>query len=373
MICWLCALMLINCKIPFDPSLKSSDTNTLVVEGYIDGATPVNFKLSRSRVLSVGDTAASRNELNALVTIEDDHQNTYPLTEAGNGTYISTDILNLDAAYQYRLHIVTSTGREYLSDLVPFRQAPPIDTTGWKLKDGGLQVFVNTHDPNNTTKYYRWEYSETWEFHSWYNSVSEYISATNSVVTRAVPVHICWQSDHSTNILLGSSAKLANDVINEMPLTFIEPHDRKLSVLYSIWLKQYALDINGYNYLTAMKNNTEQVGSIFDPQPNETVGNIHCVTDPSESVVGYISAGNSVEKRTFISNSSLPPGWIPFQDCPQIFVPDIPDSLQYYFSGGYDPIARSQSSAGQLGYSASYSGCVDCTLGGTNIKPAFWP
>ena len=342
------------------------------MEGYIDGAAPVSFKLSRSRILSPGDTASRRYEPGARVSIEDDHQNTYPFNGSGNGFYGDTTILNLNASYQYRIHIFTSAGREYLSDLVPFKQSPAIDTVGWKLKDDGVQIFLNTHDPKNATRYYRWEYSETWEIHAEYFSILRYVPDSNTIVPRTDRVFACWRTDNSTNIYLGSSANLANDVINEMPLAYIAPHDKKLSVLYSIWVKQYALDQNGYNYWVAIRNNTERVGSIFDPQPNEITGNVHCITDPSEKVVGYVSAGNSYEKRTFINNRSLPYTWNPAPDCPLRVVPNDPDSIKYYFGGQFDPIVSFQLASG-LSYSASYKECVDCTLSGTNIKPSFWP
>lgn len=368
------ALVLSNCKVPYEPTLKSSDTNSLVVEGVIDGAFPFVIKLSRSRMLTNGDTAAHKYELGAKVIVEDDHQNSYPLYETGMGTYSSLSTLSLNAAYQYRLHIFTANKEEYLSALVPFKSAPAIDSIGWNIKDGGVQVYVNTHDPNNSTTYYRWEYKETWEFHTEYYSNYEYISSDSTVIPRTNQINICWRSDSSTNIFLSSSANLSSDVIYQMPLPYIQPHDQKLSVLYSIWVKQFALDLNGYNYWLAMKNNTENVGSIFDPQPNETVGNIHCVTNPAENVVGYISAGNTYVKRVFISNQSLPLGWNLFNPCTLITVPNIKDSLAFYFGGGYDPIDVSGPPAfPPIAYSASDKSCVDCTLQGTNIKPSFWP
>jgi hypothetical protein len=375
-ICFLAVFFLATCKIPYNPVLKSSDTNSLVVEGYIDGAAPTSFKLSRSRRLSNGDTATRRVELNARVSIEDDHQNIFPLNEEGNGVYSSTGILNFSTASQYRIHIITSNGSEYLSDLVPFKPSPPIDSIGWKIKDNGVQIFLNTSDPNNSTKYYRWEYNETWQFHTSYYSNYEYDPNNNTVVPRTDQVYTCWQSDNSTAIFLGSSAKLANDVINEAPLAYIPPHDDKLSVLYSIWVKQYVLDANGYNYWIAMKSNTESVGSIFDPQPNETQGNIHCISDPAETVIGYINAGSSFEKRVFISNGDLPPGWNLLKDCPLYpNIPNNPDSLKFYFGGGgFTPIGVADPPRfPPAGYTASFIECVDCTFKGTNIKPSFWP
>ena len=368
------ALTISNCKVPYGPTLKSSDTNSLVVEGVIDGAFPFVIKLSRSRMLTNGDTAARKPELGAKVIVEDDHQNSFPLYETGMGTYSSLSTLSLNTAYQYRLHIFTANKEEYLSALVPFKSAPAIDSIGWNIKDGGVQVYVNTHDPNNSTRYYRWEYKETWEFHTEYYSNYKYISSDSTVIPRTDQINICWRSDSSTNIFLSSSANLSSDVIYQMPLPYIQPHDQKLSVLYSIWVKQFALDLNGYNYWLAMKNNTENVGSIFDPQPNETVGNIHCVTNPAENVVGYISAGSTYVKRVFISNQSLPLGWNLFTPCTLIVVPNIKDSLAFYFGGGYDPIDVSGPPAfPPVAYSASDKSCVDCTLQGTNLKPSFWP
>ena len=149
------ALTISNCKVPYGPTLKSSDTNSLVVEGVIDGAFPFVIKLSRSRMLTNGDMAARKPELGAKVIVEDDHQNSFPLYETGMGTYSSLSTLSLNAAYQYRLHIFTANKEEYLSALVPFKSAPAIDSIGWNIKDGGVQVYVNTHDPNNSTRYYR--------------------------------------------------------------------------------------------------------------------------------------------------------------------------------------------------------------------------
>ena len=375
MICSL-AIILSNCKIPYEPKLKSSDTNSLVVEGYIDGAIPMIIKLSRTRMLTNGDTAARKYELGARVIVEDDKQDSYPLSELGNGVYSSLNTLPLNTSNQYRLHIFTTENEEYLSDFVPFKPSPPIDSIGWNFKYDGVQIYANTHDPNNATTYYRWEYSETWEYHAYYSSLYEYDQVHDTVIPRLQQVYTCWQTDSSTSILLGSSAKLTSDVINEMALTYIQPHDTRLSVLYSIWVKQYALDVNGYNYWSAMQSNTESIGSIFDPQPNETAGNIHCVTSPAELVVGYINAGNTVQKRVFISNSSLPSDWNQYPFCLDTIVPNNKSALIHFFAestfvpigipppGIFPPVA----------YTASFEDCVDCrTYGGVTIKPSFWP
>jgi len=371
----LSALVLSRCKIPYEPKLKSSDTNVLVVEGYIDGSAPISLKLSRARKLTAGDTASPTRELHARVVVEDDHQDAYQLTEAGNGVYNMATILSLNSAYQYRVHIFSANGEEYLSDLVAVKTSPPIDTVGWAFKDDGVQLFLNTHDPANATTYYQWSCTETWEFKTPYDSYYEYVASNNTVIPRLVQVNTCWRSDTANLIFLGSSANLSSDVISQMPLALIPQHDPKISVLYSVLVTQYALDITAYNYWLSIANNTQHIGSIFDPQPNETPGNIHCVTNPAELVVGYIGAGNSSANRTFISNGSMPNGWNLPSTCTDTLVPNDPVSLKFFFSGGlYVPITEVViRPGGPFVYSASIVPCVDCTLKGTNVKPFFWP
>lgn len=374
MVCSLTVLLLANCKVPYDPPLKPTKVNNLVVEGFIDGADVTTIKLSRTRQISVGDTAALKFEANARVTIEDDQQGQYPLMEIGNGNYVSSGILSLNPAFKYRVHIFTIDGKEYLSDLVPFKASPSIDDIGLKLKDGDAQIFVNTHDPNNATKYYRWEYNETWEFHTTYYTYLKYDPDKNKVFPRTDQVNICWKNAGFTTIILGSSARLSSDVINEMPLVLIPNHNKRLSVLYSILVKQYALDLDGYNYWQAMKSNTESVGSIFDPQPNQTTGNVHCTTNADEVVVGYVGAGTTFTKRVFIPNSAVPADWNQNPFCDTYDVLNNPDSLKFYFAvGGLSPISEKVLPTRQTAYFSSKVECVDCTIDGSNVKPSFWP
>lgn len=136
---------------------------------------------------------------------------------------------------------------------------------------------------------------------------------------------------------------------------------------------QYALDSSAYNFWNALKANTENVGTLFDPQPNQNKGNIHCVNDTTERVIGYIGAGSTQQYRLFISNSSMPSDWNQEQNCSYLEVPPIKDSIVFYFTSGFDPIDVHTQGITILGYYGASSTCVDCTLTGSPIKPSFWP
>jgi len=364
-------LELVNCKVPYDPPVKSANAHYLVVEGYLNGNGQTTIKMSRTRNITSGDTAKNIYETGAHLQIEDDNNGHFPLNESANGVYSGNYLLN--PGNKYRLHIITTDGKEYISDFVPFKQSPPIDTINWNFKNGGVQIYANAHDPQDKTRFYRWDFQETWEFHSAFYSYLKWDSSLLKVVPRTNQIYICWRTENSTTTYLGSSTKLQQDIISGAPLNLIAFGDKRISVLYSTLVTQYALDSAAYNYWNAMKSNTENVGSIFDPQPNQTRGNIHCTKDSSEVVVGYIGAGITQQKRIFISNNQMPANWNSPPDCVIDSVPK--DSIAYYLGGtlGFVPIDTILDPMTRFGYTSSFLNCVDCTYYGTNVKPPFWP
>ena len=188
-------------------------------------------------------------------------------------------------------------------------------------------------------------------------------------------IFTCWRSDQSTNLLLGSSAKLSQDLIYEQPLILIPLGSQKLAIEYSIDVKQYALDANSYNFWQILQQNTEQLGSLFDAQPSELTGNVHNIASPNEPVLGYVSVSTIQEQRIFISE---PPSWIypPLQGCSEIEVANDPDTFAFYFRSTYIPVSADidQATGSIIGYFSAYSSCVDCIeQGGTTLKPPFWP
>ena len=138
-------------------------------------------------------------------------------------------------------------------------------------------------------------------------------------------------------------------------------------------MRQVALSENAYRFMEKMKKNTEELGSIFDPQPSELQGNIHCVTNPSEIVIGFVEVSEEKRKRIFIKRSEVP-DWGYSPGCSTVEIDNILDSIKKYGSGRLPTIAGKTSPFGAiLTFYAADPGCVDCTLSGTNVKPPFWP
>ncbi|MFI5136307.1 MAG: DUF4249 domain-containing protein [Sphingobacteriales bacterium] len=382
-----CVLFLIliqtltGCKKQINSQVLAKATNYLVVSGNIAlGDTTV---INLSRMLSVNDTARSKPELNAMVTIEGSQTGSYPLISKNNGNYTLAP-LNLSSAQNYRLKIVTSDGRQYASDFVPVKNSPPIDSVNYVVQYNGLQINVNTHDPANNTHYYRWDYTETYIVRSEYNS--RYIVVNHDTTALRTPdqqIYNCWATSYSSAIALGSSVNLSSDIIKNQQVALIPPKSEKLRVRYSILVKQYGLTSDAYNYFTLLKKNTEQLGSIFDAEPSELKGNIHSLSNSTEPVIGYVTVSAITQARIFVDNQNLPASWAPdlsyYNGC-QIFneyydyIPPLGSYderlvQEFIYTGFEIPI---DTILVPKGLKSARPYCVDCTLRGTNKQPAFW-
>jgi hypothetical protein len=374
-------ILMFSCRKLYNPPAIAGNNHFLAVDGFIQ--TGVNasstFTLTRSRDLT--DTIPTIPELGAQVSIKGSDGSSYSLQDyTGTGIYISS-AANLDSTISYQLAINTSDGKKYLSDLVPSKTAPPIDSVTWELDiDPTTQlptanVFVNAHDPTNNTRYYRWDYLETFKHDAVYDAPW---GEANGLIFPFPPggsTYECWSTLPSTNILLGTSIALSQDVITHVPIASYGMNDPKMDIGNSILVRQYPLTLDEYNFWLTVQKNSQSLGGLFDLQPAQISGNIHCITNPNDPALGYISASTVQVKRIYISNKSLP-GWKsnPFINCPQVsvlqdqlnlLVYNYPDTSYgpYHFGGDFTVYLV-----------VAPKSCLDCRYqGGTNIKPDFWP
>jgi len=381
-----------GCKKPYVPPVISSNNSYLVIEGLINSGADSTF-IKITRTVKLSSKAAPAPELNAIVTVESDKNTTYLLQEAGNGLYQSAS-LNLDATAKYRLRVKTSDNKEYLSDFVEAKDTPPIDSISYSVQNNGVQFSVNSHDPRNNTRYYRWDFDETWQYISYYQSFYKMDNTGYPTYRIAYNgpdnIYNCFATAQSHQILLGSSAKLTNDVISNAPVDFIAAGSGKISHGYSMMLRQYALTTEGFSYWQNVKKNTEQLGSIFDAQPSTLQGNIHCISNPAEPVIGFISVSSVKAKRLYVDNhfaGLFVPYYVEPPDvgaCPLKTIAVAPeqsfqDRLNRIFSNGDTVLVNAINPPGIpiiVGYSYAWKECVDCRTKqpyGTNTKPVFWP
>ncbi len=182
-------------------------------------------------------------------------------------------------------------------------------------------------------------------------------------------IHYCWGSKTSNRIILGKSDNLSENRIKDHTILSLEPFNSRFSYLYSILVKQQTLDKKAYEYFDNMRKNVEQTGGIFAPQPTEIKGNITCLSDPKEIIIGYIYATTELSYRLYIKAEEVP-GMGEIFDCREKKT-FIEGELDKAYGQGMAILSEGDKAGIYICISRR---CVDCTArGGSKNKPDFWP
>ena len=357
------------CLEPYNPPEIKEDVDILVVDGFIN-TTDSSSQVHLSKAVPLSYNEEPRAVSNALVQVEEENGPSYTLQELESGSYSLTK-MNLNPAKRYRLSVLTNNDAKYFSDFIDLVPTPQIDSVTWhpSQQQPGIDIFVNTHDDSGRSKYYRWTFEETWVYRSNYGAMYKIVSG--QVEPNPLDISTCYHSKPSTEIHLGSTVQLSTEVIRNFPLVFIPVLSQKVSVKYSILVKQQSLTKEAYNFWTQLKKSTESLGGLFDPMPSQVLGNIHSENNSAEPVLGYFSGGQTSEKRIFIKFGDLPPDLMlvrPY-NCPidTIEVEFIKNNPNMFLITSYG-------SPFVLGYVKSQgSNCMDCRDdGGVLTRPDFW-
>ena len=363
-------LLLAGCTAPYSPPSSGSPPSYLAVEGFINSRGVSTFALTRT--YAIASAAAPPTETKATVYVEEDAGPRYTLREGTAGIYTS-DNLTLNPAKKYRLHLTTRAGQEYASDFVPVKTTPPIDTVAWGTASNELTVSVSSHDASRATQYYRWEYTETWEIASPLIPSIEYANGRLRPITVPYP-SLCWSTSLATAIQLASTTALSQDAVTNYPLRRLPSTSPQLLRKYSILVRQHALTKEEYTYWDLLRKNTESIGTLFDPQPSQLTGNVHCLSAPTELALGYVGVHSLAETRIFISRAQLPKAWTPLTGYESCLPPDTVragDEVTFSFKRLL-PLNAEYRNGGLIGYSAATPDCIDCRTRGTAVRPSFW-
>ena len=372
-------LLFMACRKPFDPKSISGFSSALIVEGVINPTGVTNIYLSRT--LDINDKSAIKSELSATVQLLSENNTAITFTGRPGGLYTIAQ-LSLNSSQKYRLRVRTASGTEYMSDPMAVRNTPAIDSVNWVREADGVGIYINTHDSQNNTRYYQWDFEEDWEIRSIdsarykavpYPGAGGGLSIVNRDPKESALMYTCYKNQRSNSIDIFSTAKLKNDVVSKHPIIFIPANSDKLERRYSILVRQYALVFEAFEYLSMMKRNSEQLGSFFDAQPSELIGNIRNVNDAADVAIGYIGIAPVLEKRIFITRDQVP-AWGFRLSCEEITVKNDKDSLGKYFNGGNIPHIPVENSSRVIEFWKGVpEQCLDCrSRGGNNVKPSFW-
>ena len=358
-----------SCITQFIPAAGVT-TDLLVVEGLITDQ-PGENAIKLSITMPLGGRSTARPLSGGIVTVSDNIGNSYNLIETTEGTYMPDPSFQGVIGRLYTLHINSGPSRNnttYVSSPVLLNPVPPIDTIYYEKQvlqraaDGypsneACQIYLATHDPENSCRFYRWEFIETWDFSLPY----------------IVPNSHCWTTENSTEINIKNTSGLSEDKVVQLPINFITDKTDRLKETYSILVKQYSLNEQEYSYWERLQNTVEQVGSLYDMTPESIPSNVICIKRPDEKVMGYFSVSSVKSKRIFIKDQFR--GIVDlYTDCSDAVIggegSEVPSNLTLGVNAWV--IIDHQEPPPPYRVLTFLKGCADCTTRGTTIEPDFW-
>lgn len=387
-----------TCIDPFYPELTSYKP-LLVVEGLITNEN--SSYIVRLSHTTQGKDSTTEKVSDATVSFTDEAGYKTQLTACGNGIYKSDSLtFRGEIGKSYRLHIKTSNGNEYQSDSCTMLPVPGIDTIYYEkdmkllnnqsIARQGISIYVDTKGGSDDKYFLRWEYDEAWKFSVPLPKVYDYFNDSTIIpISNSDVKEFCWKSAKSTGILTGAILTGESGLLKKQPIQFIAPEiSDRLTIRYSILIKQYSVSQKEYDYWNYLKQVSETEGDIFGSQPFAVLSNIKNINNPSEQVLGYFQVSAVEQKRRFISFDETIPLGIPLyhNSCKRIAktpldyqAPWAPpftfDDLYNMFLSrpGYAFIEPVYNESGQLiKLVFTSSECADCTITGTEKKPDFW-
>lgn len=328
-------------------------------------------------------------ESGANVYVVDDLGTNYEFEEV-NGRYVSVSEFQALPQRKYELNVTTSNGKSYASSQEILTTATQITDVNAIVTtqngDTGVELRVNSFDPTGTSKYYRYEYEETFKIisPSWKALDVKYSPPPTDAfvqMPRNPDTQVCYSTVNSENLILESTTDLSEDRIQDFPVRFISNQNYIISHRYSILVKQYVENLAAFTFFETLKKLSSSESILSQTQPGFLMGNIKSTSDANEKVIGFFDVASVSSKRIFFNYADLFPG----QPLPPFIVDCVEETFDEDDFGGPGSFGernylREAIANGRLIYfnyvdpiyTMVPTPCGDCTSFSSNIVPSFW-
>lgn len=376
---------------PEDGDIQGLDEPLVVIDGDIIVGGVTRVKVGFTQPLTADEDSIVVVPLGASVWVESEAGEVLSGRELEDNVFeINTEDLSLQG--RYRLGVSIPGRGEYRSAFKGVLVSPAIDSVTYSVAGDRsyARIEVSTHNDATSTKgngtrdylYCKWNYLENWESNAIYPAQLEFDVKSGKMnklgLDASVARQYCFCEAESSGTYIANTEKLYENVISKSVVKEIPNTDSRLMGIYSVLVKQTALDKEAYIYWENIKNNTSGTGGLFGPQPSEIRGNIVSATTAGEIVIGYVNVSTVSKMRLFVDWSREV---IFSTECveelvPKVMQPDKPDAEPQplwprYYSQGYRPV-RFNGENEEEAYWAMEK-CTDCRVYSNSTKPDFWP
>lgn len=390
------AVSIYSCVAPFEIA-SSEFKSVLVVEGTITDQNQIQ-RILVSRTFPL-DTVLMAGVSRAKVLVVDSNGGMFQFTEEAPGVYNSNAPFAAASGLTYSLSIETEEGKTYMSEETPVPASTSIQNL-YAVRDfkdngaeEGLFIYIDSFDETGQSKYYRYEYEETYKIIApFWSSADAYVisplpNPQVGIRARTREERVCYNTVASNTIIQENTTEFNEDRVNKFPIRFINRENFILSHRYSILVKQFVQTRAAFAYYETLETLSGSESLFSQIQSGFLEGNVRSETD-GENVVGFFQVSTVSEKRLFFNYTDYFPGErLPdyVSDCPLLAPPlasggppptsplidGIENNLIKYY-GEYVPQDDLLTIDTPGPYFMVYTVCGDCTVLGSNIEPDFW-
>ena len=379
------------CVYDFDPGAEG-DVKALIIEGDILAGDYTLVQLSNLQALDVSEGLSQIPSSQVEVTVESESGQTFTgvpeVHDALDILYyrVDTRTLDLNSRCRLKVKIISAppgqgwTVSVYLSDWLDILQSESVlDSLSYVVSPDKDQLDIRIDTHGKAEGFYRWIGLEVWEYTAEFRAAYYYVPSLNKLLPyqNDENYYYCWKRNYFKDIMVASTESAGVDVFRDYTVfTTRNREDLRFSYVYSLTLLQERISREAYNYWTSMRNNSSDVGGLFSPQPSDIRGNIHNEADPSEYVVGYISASTVTKAQRYYRNVVSRFGRQDYSRTTRVVLKE--NQWGTYYRNGYLPlwvwIPEDEEPQSVIEYYewAPKRACDCRELGGTKIVPAGW-
>jgi len=315
-------IFLASCYEPYYPRVNSNQ-KVLVVNGMITDEY-ASYQIQLSYAAPFDSTGTGTPVDNAKVYVTDNLGKKFSFYYYGNGYYVSSPMeFTGHPGNAYNLHIITPDGEEYESDsqrLFPevhpdsvysefdYKEILEKSSGSMVLSHGG-DILVDVKNHSDTLPHFRFAA----------NLVTQYFYSVCPMFQSCI-LYYCWQTDNANSDinLTGGEYSIGSASINKHNVCFIDDNLFYYGIVYTsrstggstyyavpttqyqsfqivnriLYLQQYTLNNETYEYYKNINLQLQSEGKLFDPIAAQLYGNIKCISDPYVKALGFFEASS---------------------------------------------------------------------------------
>jgi len=298
-------LMAVSCIDPFWPDLEGKNT-VLVVDALVTD-NPDNQYV----ILSTSAPADDQKFIpvsGAVVVVSDDLGQNVLFNESEAGSYYPDNFAGITGR-SYSLSVTLPNGKQYASGFQPLTASDEFDSIYYQVETQPTtnplydtevaQFYISNIPSGRQDSYYLFQFIETYKFHVDFKM--EYIDSGYGL-TRVTdpPSMLCFKTASLDGFYLFKSKANSVSQTQTLPLHFVTFDTKQMFERYSLLVKQISVSEEIFNLYHEINQQNNDV-SLYTLQPYNIIGNITCVTDTEEPVLGSFIVGGIKEKREYFS------------------------------------------------------------------------